>query len=269
MNNKSLIWIILLVCGAVGLVYPDGGYEVRGTSTADWWTQKTDIEFPVRIEVADSLPSMTNLRGAFAVGGDSSTGYVPLTHNFHWPDDVAGEHFVVVIDGTFYSFANYSPMQLNVCGTPRTLYQINDYFVGTDTTEDADGNVTIESHWRIPVMDGFIDLYQYLTPVYMIFGGDTSSDTCGMAKIQFRAINNHYLSHTVGIKLFVDLEIGTGPDADHPQIAVAGTFTNYSKLFTPPVPGYWQGGEDYPFGPTTVVARGVLRGGDATPPDYF
>jgi len=264
MNNKSLIWIILVICAAAGLGYSDGGYEVRGPSRADWWTQRGDIEYPIRLEVADSLPTMTNLRGAFGVGGDSSTAYVPLTHNFHWPDSVAGEHFVVVIDGTFYSFATYSPMQLNVCGTPRTLYQINDYFMGTDTTEDADGNVTIESHWRIPVIDGFIDLYQYLTPVHMIFG----DDTCGMARIQFRAINNHYLSHTVGIKLFVDLEIGTGPSADHPKIAIAGTYTDTSKIFTPPVPGYWQGG-DNEFSLATAIARGVLRGGDATPPDYF
>ncbi len=266
MSNKSWILIPLSILCFTTFVAADGGYVHRGDSLADWWTEKTDIEYPIRIEVADSLATAYNFRGAFDVGGDSASGFIPLTYGFHWPSDSrTRDHFVLQIDGTFYSFATYSPLALTICGTPRTLYQINEYFEGSDTIVEASGDVTIVSHWRIPVMDGFIDLYQYLTPVYMVFG----YDTCGMARIQFKVINNHYMSHTVGIKLLMDINIGWGPEADRPKIIVAGTYTAYSKIFTAPVPGYWQAADNSDLSLASTIARGVLRGGDATPPDYF
>ncbi|RKZ35269.1 hypothetical protein DRQ33_00035 [bacterium] len=271
MNIKKIFCIILLL-GFAGTVFGDGGYassagtgeDYRSPGKACWWTQRDDIEYPVRIEVMDSsVGLLSNFRGSFGVGGIGPL-YVPLARNFHWPDSLAGQHFVLNIDGIYYSFANYTSAQLNVCGTPQTLRQIDDYFQGTDTST-VDGQVQIRSHWRIPVLDGFIDFYQYIRPVFMVFG----PDSCGMARIHFRAINNHYESHSVGIKMMMDVYIGTGTTRDRPKVMIAGSYTELSQTYTAPVPAYWQGADETYYYPGITVARGVLRGGDATPPDYF
>ncbi|RKZ34113.1 hypothetical protein DRQ33_02860 [bacterium] len=266
------VWVVLIFASLFGYISGDGGYassagtgeNYRSPGKACWWTQRDDVEYPVRIEVMDSSVGLSDYRGSFGVGG-ISPDYVPLTRNFHWPDSIDGQHFVLSIDGTYYSFANYTGSQLVVCGTPVTLRQIDDYFQGSDTST-VEGQVQIRSHWRIPVMDDSVDLFQLITPVKI----GIESDTFGMAKIHYIVVNNHYESHAVGIKLLVDAVIGTGPLRDRPEIHTDETVSSLSQTYCfPSIPTYWWGADNDSFSTSTVFARGILKQLDATTPDYF
>ncbi|MCD6594771.1 T9SS type A sorting domain-containing protein [bacterium] len=269
MSSKKVLSVFFLVGFSI-CAFADGGYTShhsgdRPVGHADWWTEgETTIDYPVRIEVVDSSVGIFGLtRGQFAIGG-TGPEFTQLMRNFHWPDSIAGEHFVLYIDGTYYSFANYTVPQRTLCGEPPvSLFQIDDYFVGSDTTYDSSLQMAIVSHWQIPVgVGGIIDFYQILKPISMIFG----PDTCGLARINFRAFNNDISPHNIGIKLLVDALIGT---SDRPYIAIAGTYSTLSQFFSSPVPRCWQGADNIDFSLATTIAAGILRGGDATPPDYF
>jgi len=269
MNIKKILFLLVIFNFAV-IAFGDGGYASfltteRPPGHADWWVEgDTAIDYPIRIEVMDSSVGIFGLtRGQFGVGG-IGTGYIPLMRNFHWPDSIAGEHFVLYIDGAYYSFANYTASQLTLCsGPPVSLHQINDYFMGSDTVITIEGIYEIHSHWQIPIgVGGLIDFYQILKPVSMVFG----PDTCGQTRILFQAFNQDFVQHSIGVKFIVDAFIGT---SDRPSIMIAGTYTTLSRFYEAPVPSYWQGADNPDISLASAIARGILRGGDATPPDYF
>ncbi|RKZ28766.1 hypothetical protein DRQ29_01370, partial [bacterium] len=270
MNIRKVLFL-LMILGFSAIAFGNGGYacfgcpDGRPPGHADWWVEgDTTIGKPIRIEVMDSsVGTFSSARGQFGIGGIGPE-FTPLMRSFHWPDSLAGEHFVLYIDGTYYSFVSFSADQLILCGgTPVTVHQINEYFVESDTVITIDSVYEIHSHWQIPVgVGGLIDFYQILKPVTMAFG----PDTCGQTRILFRAFNQDFAPHNIGVKLLIDAFIGT---SDRPSIMIAGAYTTYSQFYKAPVPSYWQGADNPDLSLASAVARGILRGGDATPPDYF
>ncbi len=259
MNTRS---VVLFCLAFVGVLLAASGYYLAGPGETCWWTQREDT--PIRIEVVDSSDAHPAWLGKFGIGGNPAA-FPRLTHNFHWPLDRGEQHFVLNLDGTFFS--NY-PYVSGYCGIPLSslgfYYLVDSFFVANDTFSFPDSFGTwvgVTSHWRIRGSVGYIDIYQELKPVRRTFG----PDSVGMCRIKYRVVNNDIVAHTVGLKLVVDVDINGN---DRPDVAIAGTFSPTNGFFQAPVPAYWQAYDNIS-DPSAVVARGILRGGDCTPPDIF
>jgi len=247
---KKFILFGLVFCGAV--LFADGGFTTV-PSGDNYWTQRAD--HPIRIEVIDTSYVISPAKGAFAIGG-ISPDFTKLTFNHHWPSEGGCMNFVLFIDGTYYSFASYPAF---ICGTPIALYGLTEYHVSTELIEAGDSSRII-TKWQIPVGGGYVEVNQILTPVIMTYG----VEAYGTAKIHYQILNNDFMSHNIGLKLLLDVKVG---NSDSPDIIVAGSYTASCQIYSTPMPAYWIGISD-PSGVSTV-ARGTLRGADATPPDYF
>ena len=246
----NMILITALFGGAV--LFADGGFTTV-PSGYNYWTQRAD--HPIRIEVIDTSYVISPAKGAFGMG-DITPDFTKLTFNYHWPSEGGSMNFVLFIDGTYYSFASYPAF---MCGTPIALYGITEHHVSTELIEAGDSSRII-TKWQVPVGGGYVEVNQILTPVPMTYG----EETYGTARIHYQIFNNDFMSHNIGLKLLLDVKVG---NSDSPDIIVAGSYTASCQIYDAPVPSYWLALSD-PSGVSTV-ARGTLRGADATPPDYF
>lgn len=263
MINKTLI-VFTMVFAILGIAYCQWTYYYSdGSGNAAWWTQHSDPSTEIRGEVVDSTTASSTFLGKFGIGGESPA-FIQLTRNFHWPYSLAGQNFVLFVDGTY--FTNGGSYDGMLCGIPQTVYYLDStYFVSSDTSTIS-GEKVITSHWRIPIGLGFIDVYQELMPISLPIHIGEIDTNLGLMRIKYRVINGDLVSHQIGIKLFMDILVD-GNDA--PDVALGPTYSpNSIWVQGIDVPGYWQAYKDY-WDETAVVARGLLRGMDCTPPDIF
>ncbi len=179
MSNRLLIILVLILL--VVSAFAQGHYYRDGAGHAAYWTEHSVQN--IRAEVVDSVASeSTKLLGTFGIGGNAASGYTVLTRNFHWPYTRSGQNFVLYLDGTYFTNGNY--VSYSMCGSSHPHISLDSmYFVSSDTNRATDGELMIESHWRIGIGTGYIDVYQELKPETLAI---RDSVVVGLIRIKYR-----------------------------------------------------------------------------------
>ncbi|RKZ24618.1 hypothetical protein DRQ29_07645 [bacterium] len=119
---------------------------------------------------------------------------------------------------------------------------------------------TLSRNWRVPFGAGEFYFQISVAPIEM--------DGVGVAKIILYAFNGDAIPHDIGAMLGFDMLIGSN---DRPRFSTGSSLLSEGTLLSDDnIPYFWQAFEVSPgAGCEQVIARGYLRGLDATPPDRF
>jgi len=108
---------------------------------------------------------------------------------------------------------------------------------------------------------GGIEVSQTLRPWRNPYTG--REDT---VRIEYSLVNRDVVSHSVGLRLMLDVQVG-GNDGAPYLIPEKGNVTTETEYSGPAVPALWQAFESAVFEPISLKAMGILQGHGATPPD--
>ena len=187
---------------------------------------------------------MDTASGAFAVGDTLGRR---ITFNFNYPWTRGGNFFVFAVDDSGYT---------NMFG---------ETWCGFDYIRVFPGNSwyylgTLNRDWRVPHGSGQFYFQISVTPVEL--------NGTGVAKIVFYMFNGDDIPHNFGAMVGIDVKIGSN---DRARFATGtSVLTEGTLLSDDDIPYFWQAFEVSPAaGCDQVIARGYLKGLDATPPDRF
>ncbi|MBN1754978.1 hypothetical protein JW877_02065, partial [bacterium] len=234
LNRKKFIFGLIALCFVIIAVNP-------------LWAQ---IYTP---HISGVQVSYDTLYGNFGVG---HFDFRRLTYAYSppvvpWSEGASETHFVINIDGVYFTNHEYyysecpSAVNLNPYITDHRI----DYFIPEIVTT-----------WDISVAGAPFTIRQILTPTWF--------DELGQVRIAYNITNSDAFSHSVGMKLFIDVKIVR---RDDPPMQVGIAVIDTGSLWTYPyIPWYYQGYELSPTQPAeNLSCRGYLRYGDCTTPDHF
>ena len=241
-------------------------------------------------------------KGCFNIGTSSSYSPPDTTLLYWYPSDPWSSHAVFKVDDSYYSYSNHpsdfpGPPTLLLSPASGHFFAIRDTIINepypltggiiSDTTE------YIHAGWLaggVLIMQNLSPIYVYgnsytavdwtgipaseradslFSPTFWSSHTSTLCDTTGTILIQYIVENPDAVAHDVGILLEMDTMVD---DRDDAPLATSYGYAAVEQefLLSDVMPDVWYAGEDDPpWGPTTLVAQGILSGLDAVTPDRF
>ena len=194
--------------------------------------------------------------GGFLIQMDADRGFIGLgdtsgnciTFNFNYPWERGGNYVVFAVDDAGYT---------NLPGEA-SMYGFD--YLGSYSGSAGYFLETLSRNWRVPFGSGEFYFQISVSPIEM--------DGVGVAKIVLYAFNGDAIPHDFGAMLGFDMLIGSN---DRPRFTTGSSFLSEGTLLSGDnIPYFWQAFEVSPgAGCGQVIARGYLRGLEATLPDRF
>jgi len=190
------------------------------------------------------LVQMDTVRGLIGFG---DTAGHRITYNFNYPWERGGNYMVFAIDDSGYS---------NVYG--ESMYGFT--YLGVYSGLSAYYLGTLSRNWRVPFGAGEFYFQISVRPIEL--------NEVGVAKIDLYAFNGDAIPHDIGAMMGLDIKIGSN---DRARFATGSHLLSEGTLLSGNnIPYFWQAFEVSPgAGCEQVIARGYLKGLEATAPDRF
>ncbi|MCD6596016.1 hypothetical protein J7L68_10150 [bacterium] len=302
--NKHLFVFIILIGFSLVLAQPTDptGYHNWKMGLAPHSGSKSTMTLgPIQNEYV--AVQILNTSDAFYEAGPFNIGtsslYSPPNTSliYSYPSDPWSSHAVFKVDDSYYSYndspSSPAPTLLTSTASGHS-YAILDTIINEPFPLTGgivvDSTQYIHSGW----LAGGVLIMQNLSPIH-VYGNTytaitwpgsipsdslfsptfwstftgTRCDTTGTILIQYIVENPDVVAHDVGVMLEMDTEIGSN-DAAPLATSYGYAAVEQEFLLSDVMPNIWYAGEDDPpWGPTTLVAQGILSDLDAVTPDRF